>query len=71
MDPDDGKSGSYDPGMLGLVGAPVMHPPKEGRGIDEGYIVMISTPDQYVIQADASRGVNENYHAWETHERVD
>ena len=48
-----------------------MHPPKEGRGIDEGYIVMISTPDQYVIQADASRGVNENYHAWETHERVD
>jgi hypothetical protein len=45
-----------------------MHPPKEGRGIEEGHIVMLSTPDQYVTQADASRGVNENDHAWETHE---
>ena len=28
---------------------------------------MISTPDQYAIQADASRGVNENGHAREAH----
>ena len=30
-----------------------------------GHIVMISTPDQYVIQVDASRGVNEYGRAWE------
>jgi hypothetical protein len=66
VDRDDGNLQSYDPGTLGLVGALVMHPPEEGRGIEEGHIGMLSTPDQYVTQADASRGVNENDHAWET-----
>ncbi len=28
---------------------------------------MVSTPDQYVIQADESRGVNENGHPCEAH----
>jgi hypothetical protein len=71
VDRDDGNLQSYDPGTLGLVGALVMHPPKEGRGIEEEHIGMLSTPDQYVTQADASRGVNENDHAWETHEWTD